>query len=115
MKTVEGDAVALRIYIGESDHFQHKPLHEALIEAFRTAGLAGATVTRANAGYGAHALIHTEKIMRLSIDLPVVIEVIDDADKIREAITIAERMMDGGMMTTSPVHVIRTKKMSNDQ
>ncbi|HSG05761.1 MAG TPA: DUF190 domain-containing protein, partial [Nitrospiria bacterium] len=72
----------LRIFIGESDRHGSRPLHEAIVEAARKRGLAGATVLRGILGYGANSRIHTSKILRLSEDLPVVIEIVDQADKI---------------------------------
>src|SRR5512139_396495 len=97
----------MRIFVGESDRHRHRPLHEALVELFRREGLAGATVLRGIAGFGAHSVYHTAKLLRLSADLPVVIEVVDAREKIDAVLPRIEEMMDGGLITMEQVTVVR--------
>ena len=97
------DGRLLRIYVGESDHWHGKPAYEAVVLAAREAGLAGATMLRGLMGYGAASRIHTAKILRLSEDLPVVIEIIDTADKIDAFLSTAEAMVQGGLITMESV------------
>lgn len=105
-----GEQVLLRIFVGESDKFRHIPLYEALVELFRKEGLAGATVLRGVAGFGAHSMYHTDRLLRLSADLPVVIEVVDQKERVEAVLPRVEEMMDGGMITLEPVHVWRYAK-----
>ena len=100
------DAVLLRIFIGERDRWEHKPLYEALVFKVRELGLAGATVLRSPMGFGATSLIHTEKILQLSMDLPVVIEVVDEAEKINAFLPVLDDMLGGGLVTMENVKVI---------
>jgi CBS domain-containing protein len=97
----------LIIYLGESDRWQGRPLYAALLEALRTEGVAGATVTRGVAGFGAHSRIHTAAILRLSEDLPLRIEVIDSPDKIDRAIEVIAPMVREGLITVDDVLVIK--------
>ena len=106
MKHLEEDAVLLRILIGESDRWEHKPLYEALVLKIREFGLAGATVFRSPMGFGATSLIHTAKILQLSMDLPVAIEVVDSAEKINSFLPILDGMLGGGLVTMQDVKVI---------
>jgi hypothetical protein len=82
MTKLVGEHVLMRIFIGESDKFNNRPLHEALVELFKREGFAGATVLRGVAGYGAHSVYHTDRILRLSRDLPVIVEVVDTQENI---------------------------------
>ncbi|HBA89426.1 MAG TPA: hypothetical protein DCZ75_16010 [Geobacter sp.] len=100
-----GEQVLLRIFIGESDKLGHVPLFEALVELFRREGLAGATVLRGVAGFGAHSMYHTDRLLRLSSDLPMVIEVVDNRERIETVLPTVEEMMDGGMITLEKVSV----------
>lgn len=102
----EGARTLMRIFIGESDKFEGKPLYEQLLRFFRERGFAGATVTRAIAGFGAHSRVHTDKILRLSLDLPVIVEVVEGEEAIREVLPELDRMIDGGLITLEPVQVI---------
>jgi len=101
------DGQLLRIFIGESDHHDGKPLYEALILAAREHGIAGATMLRGLMGYGATSRIHTAKILRLSEDLPVVVEIVDSPEKITSFLPIVESMVRGGMVTLERVQVLR--------
>ena len=102
-----GEKVLLRIFIGESDKFGHIPLYEALVELFRTEGFAGATVLRGVAGFGAHSMYHTDRLLRLSSDLPMVLEVVDNQERFDAVLPRVEEMMDGGMITFEKVKVWR--------
>ena len=106
MKHLQEDAVLLRILIGESDRWEHRPLYEALVLKIRELGLAGATVFRSPMGFGANSLIHTAKILQLSMDLPVAIEVVDAADKINSFLPVLDDMLGGGLVTMENVKVI---------
>lgn len=102
-----GEKVLMRIFIGEKDRHGHVPLHEALVEMFRREGFAGATVLRGVAGFGAHSVYHTDKLLRLSMDLPLVVEVVDDQEKIDAVMPRIDAMMSGGMITLEKATVIR--------
>jgi PII-like signaling protein len=97
----------LRIFIGESDRFEHHQLFEAIVLKAREAGLAGATVLRGPMGFGAASHIHTAKILRLSMDLPVVVEMVDSEEKIRAFLPALEAMVGGGLVTLEKVEVIQ--------
>ncbi|TGU75244.1 DUF190 domain-containing protein [Geomonas terrae] len=105
-----GEQVLLRIYIGERDKYKHIPLYEALVELFRKEGFAGATVLRGVAGFGAHSMYHTDRLLRLSTDLPMVIEVVDERARVEAILPAVEEMMDGGMITLEKVQVWRYAK-----
>ena len=100
------DAELLRIFIGTEHKYHHKPLYEAIVLAARERHLAGATVVRGSLGYGANSRIHTSKILRVSEDLPVVVEIVDTPDKIAAFLPIVDAMMDKGLITLEPVKVI---------
>ena len=97
----------LRIFIGESDRWQGKPLYEAIILKAREMGIAGATMLRGMMGYGAASRIHTAKILRLSEDLPVVIEIVDSPEKIAAFLPIIEEMVQEGLVTVENVRVLQ--------
>jgi PII-like signaling protein len=103
---VPRDSLLLRIFIGESDRFEHKPLYEAIVLKAREMHLAGATVLRGPMGFGKSSRMHTAKILRLSMDLPMVIEIVDSEDKINAFLPALEGMMSGGMITLERVQVI---------
>ncbi len=100
------DAVALRIFIGESDRWEHRPLYEAIVHRARQLHLAGATVTRGMMGFGAASRIHTAKILRLSMDLPIVIEIVDRPEKVDAFLPELEKMIGGGMVILEKVKII---------
>lgn len=104
---LEGEGVLLRIYIGELDRWQHRPLYEAIVLRARELELAGATVLRGPMGYGAHSRLHTTKVLRLSEDLPVVIEIVDRAEKIDAFLPELDAMVADGLITLEKVRVIR--------
>jgi len=101
------DALLLRIFIGESDRYRHRPLYEAIVLKARELQLAGATVLRGPMGFGASSRIHTAKIIQLSMDLPLVIEIVDTEEKINGFLPILDEMMKGGLVTLEKARVIR--------
>ena len=107
MRKLEGDQTLMRIFIGESDRFEHRPLYEALLEVCRREGFAGATVIKGAAGFGAHSVVHSDKWLRLSSDLPVVVEVVDTREKIEAFLPRLDDMLQGGLVTLEKAHVIR--------
>jgi uncharacterized protein len=102
-----GEQILLRIFIGEGDKFQHLPLYEALVELFRKEGCAGVTVVRGIAGFGAHSMFHTDRLLRLSTDLPIIVEVVDSQERLDTVLPKVEELMDGGMITMEKVSVWR--------
>ena len=103
---IEGEGKLLRIFIGESDQWHGKPLYEAIVERVRNEGLAGATVIRGIEGFGAESHLHTSRILRLSEDLPVVIEIVDTQDRIERVVPMLDQMVREGMITIEDVHII---------
>lgn len=101
------DALLLRIFIGESDRHEHQPLYETIVLKARETGLAGATVLRGPMGFGRSSRLHTAKILRLSEDLPIVIEIVDKEERIRAFLPILEPMLGGGLVTLEKVQVLR--------
>lgn len=101
-----GERTLMRIFIGESDRYEGRPLYEALLEHFRKKGLAGATVLRGIAGFGASSVVHTDKVLRLSLDLPLIIEVVETEEAIEALLPDLERMMGGGLITLERAKVI---------
>jgi hypothetical protein len=100
------DAVLLRIFIGESDRWHHQPLYEALVLKAREMHFAGATVLRGPMGFGKSSRMHTAKILRLSMDLPLVIEIVDSEEKINTFLPVLDEMMKGGLVTLEKARVI---------
>jgi len=105
MKT-EGEGQLVRVFIGESDRWEGKPLYEAIVRKARECGLAGATVLRGLEGFGAHSRIHTAKILRLSEDLPIVIEIADKAERIERFLPELDRMVKEGLITLEKVRIL---------
>ena len=101
-----GEGKLLRIFIGESDRWHGKPLYQAIVEHLRAEGVAGATVIRAIEGYGARSHLHTSRILRLSEDLPLVIEVVDTDENIQRILPVLDDMVEDGMVTLERVEVI---------
>src|SRR5207249_12250290 len=101
------DAVLLRIFIGESDRYEHRPLYEAIVLRARELQLAGATVLRGPMGFGKSSHLHTAKILRLSMDLPMVIEIVDSEEKVNAFLPVLDQMMGGGHVTLEREKVIR--------
>jgi hypothetical protein len=109
MKTPENGQL-LRIYIGESDRWHHQPLYEAIVLKARDLGLAGATVLRGPMGYGAGSQLHTAKILRLSTDLPIVIEIVDSEENVERLLPHLDEMVSEGIVTLEDVRVIRYRE-----
>jgi PII-like signaling protein len=101
------DGCLLRIFVGESDQWHGKPAYEAVVLAARSAGLAGATVFKGAMGFGAHSRLHTAKILRLSEDLPILIEIVDAQDKIDAFLPQLNPIVSEGLITMEPVRVIK--------
>jgi len=112
---VPRDSLLLRIFIGESDRFEHKPLYEAIVLKARELHLGGATVLRGPMGFGKSSRMHTAKILRLSMDLPMVIEIVDSEDKINAFLPALEGMMSGGMITLERVQVIEYRHVERKE
>jgi PII-like signaling protein len=106
MRIISGDALRLRIYTGERDTHKGRSLHEVILESARREGLAGGTVFRGLAGFGANSVVHTARVLRLSEDLPVVVEIIDDAAKIEAFLPRVEALLAEGLVTVDPVRVL---------
>ena len=104
--TLPEEAELLRIFVGESDQHHGRPLYEVIVEEARRKGLAGATVLRATLGFGAHSRIHTAKILRLSEDLPMIIEIVDKPERIAAFLPELDQIMDEGLVTLEKVRVI---------
>ena len=111
MRAIEGEQTLMRIFIGEADRCESgphrgKPLYQALLHMLREHGCAGASVVQGIAGFGASARIHTGNLLRLSMDLPVIVEVIDSEEKIGEILPLMDRMIGGGLVTMEKVRVM---------
>jgi len=100
-----GEAKLVRIFVGESDHWEGRPLYEVLVHRAREMGLAGATVLRGIEGFGASSVVHTARILRLSEELPIVIELVDTEDKIESFLEIAEPLVGEGLITVERVEI----------
>jgi PII-like signaling protein len=111
MKAFEGDRTLMRIFIGEGDRctdgpYRGKTLYQALLHMLREHGCAGASVVQGIAGFGASARIHTGSLLRLSMDLPIIIEVVDTEQKIQEVLPLMDPMIGGGLVTLEKAHVV---------
>jgi hypothetical protein len=102
----KGERTLMRIFVGESDKYEGRPLYEALLERFRKRGLAGATVLRGVSGFGASSVVHTEKVLRLSLDLPVVVEVVETEEAIQSVLPDLDEMIGGGLVTLERAQVL---------
>lgn len=104
---VPEDGYLLRIFIGESDRWQHRPLYEAIVLKARELHLAGATVLRGPMGFGATSRLHTTKVLRLSEDLPIVIEIVDSRERINQFLPLIEEMVKEGLVTLEDIKVLK--------
>jgi PII-like signaling protein len=102
----EGERTLMRIHIGESDKWHSKPLHEAIVQLLRKEGFSGVTVLRGVAGYGGSSIYHTDKLLRLSQDLPIILEIIEAQERIDQILPRLDEMVDGGLITLEKVRVI---------
>src|SRR5512144_485604 len=107
MRVLTGEQVLVRIFMGESDRWHHQPLHTALLERLRKEGFAGATVFHGMAGFGARSVLHTAHILRLSEDLPVVVEIVDTEAHIERLTVILDEMVSEGLVTMEKVRVLK--------
>ncbi len=105
-QTFAGERTLMRVFIGESDKYHGRPLYEALVDLFRQKGLAGATMLRGVAGYGASSTIHTDKVLRLSLDLPIIIELVETQEAIDAVLPELDAMIGGGLITLEKARVI---------
>ncbi|HEX3989045.1 MAG TPA: DUF190 domain-containing protein [Verrucomicrobiae bacterium] len=110
--TIPENGKLLRVFIGEADKWQHRPLYEAIVFKARELGMAGATVLRGPLGFGAHSHMHTSKILRLSMDLPVVIEIVDSEENINKLLPALEEMVQDGLVTLEDVRVLKYRALS---
>lgn len=106
MIKLPAEAELLRVFVGESDHYGGKPLYEAIVQEARRRGMAGATALRGLMGFGAHSRLHTAKVLRLSEDLPIVVEIVDTPEKIEELLPKLDEMIEEGLVTLERVRVI---------
>ena len=106
MVSLPEEGLLLRIFIGESDKQGNRPLYEVIVEEARKRELAGATVLHGVMGFGAHSRIHTSKILRLSEDLPVIIEIVDEAEKIQSFVPEVDKLVKEGLVTLERIHVV---------
>ncbi len=105
--TIPYNGILLRIFIGEADKWHHQPLYEAIVFKAREMGMAGATVLRGPLGFGAHSHLHTSKILRLSMDLPIVIEIVDSEESINKLVPLLDDMVQDGLVTLEDVRVLK--------
>jgi PII-like signaling protein len=107
MRVLDGEQLLVRVFIGESDKWHHQPLHVALLARLRQEGFAGATVFHGVAGFGARSVVHTAHLLRLSEDLPVVIEVVDSEEHVARLLPILDEMVREGLVTMEKVRVLK--------
>lgn len=107
MRVLSGEQVMVRVFIGESDRWQHQALATALLERLRREHFAGATVFHGVAGFGAHSVLHTSRLLRLSEDLPVVIEIVDTQEHVDRLLPILDEMVTEGLVTVEKVRVLK--------
>ena len=111
---IEGPALLVRIYIGEADRWHGRPLYQAIVEVLRERGMAGATVLRGIEGFGAKAHLHTARILRLSEDLPILIEAVDREDHIRAVLPELDAMVADGLITLERIEVVAYRGTAPD-
>ncbi len=105
-ETFEGERTLMRIHIGDSDKWHGKALHQAIVEMLRKEGFAGATVLRGVAGFGGSSILHTDRLLQMSQDLPIVVEVIESNEKIEKILPRIDEMLGGGIVTLEKVRVL---------
>ncbi len=103
---IEGEGQLLRVYVAETDTHDGRPLHEMIVHRARAEGMAGATVLRGMMGFGANSMIHTDKVSQISSDMPICVEIVDQAEKIKRFIPILDRMVKEGLITLEKVNII---------
>lgn len=107
MRVLDGEQALVRIFIGEGDRWKHQPLATALVERLRKDGFAGATVFRGIAGFGARSVLHSSHLLRLSEDLPIVIELVDTHEHVQRLLPILDEMVTEGLVTVEKVRVVK--------
>jgi len=107
MRILDGEATLMRIFLGENDRHLGRPMHEALLALLREKGFAGATVLRGVSGFGGKSVIHSADILRLSSDLPIVLEAVESREKIDALMPLLDEMLQEGLVTLEKVHVLR--------
>jgi uncharacterized protein len=107
MRILDGEQSLVRVFIGESDKWNHEPLATALVARLRKEGFAGATVFHGVAGFGAHSVVHASHILRLSEDLPVLVEIVDSEERVKALLPILDEMVQEGLVTVEKVRVLR--------
>ena len=115
MRVLTGEQILVRVFIGESDKWHHRSLATALIERLRAEHFAGATVFHGVAGFGAHSVLHTSKILRLSEDLPIVIEIVDSEERMDLLTGILDEMVTEGLVTMEKVRVLKYAARANPE
>jgi len=107
MRVLDGEATLMRIFLGENDRHGGRPLHEAIVQLLRKEGFAGATVLRGVVGFGAKSVVHRADVLRLSSDLPILVEAVETADKVEAPLPKLDDMLDEGLVTLEKVRVVR--------
>ncbi len=107
MRVLDGEATLVRVFIGESDLWHHQPLALSIVERLRREGYSGATVFRGTAGFGARSVLHTTQILRLSEDLPVVLEIVEASEKIEALLALLDEMVQEGLVTMEKVRIVK--------
>jgi hypothetical protein len=107
MRILAGEQILVRVFIGESDTWHHQSLHVALLERLRKEGFAGATVLHGIAGFGARSILHTRQLLRLSEDLPIIIEIVDTEERVEQLKEILDEMVTEGLATMEKVQVLK--------
>lgn len=113
--TLPDEGLLLRIFVGESDLHEGQPVYERIVREARERGLAGTTVLRGIMGYGAASRIHTARLLRLSEDLPVVIEIVDTEERIQQLLPFLDEVVDEGLVTTERVHILTYRHSASDE
>jgi hypothetical protein len=111
--TIPEEGCLLRIFVGESDRHGHQPLYESIVLQAREAGLAGATVVRGVMGFGKHSILHTAKILRLSEDLPMIVEIVDSLESIEKFLPVLDALIKDGLVTIEKVRVIHYRPQAD--
>jgi len=107
MRILTGEQVLVRVFLGKDDKWHHRPLFLALVERLRKEGFAGATVLQGVAGFGPRSVMHTAHILRLSADLPMILEIVDTEERVQALIPILDEMVDEGLVTMEKVRVLK--------
>lgn len=107
MRVLDGEGTLVRVFIGESDQWHHRPLALAVVERLRKEGFSGATVLRGIAGFGARSVLHTTQLLRLSEDLPVLIEIVEANERVEQLLSILDEMVPEGLVTVEKVRIVK--------